>query len=116
MDKETKMISRGDIYLIVIILLLAAGVLLWRHFNAKDGAKAVVTVDGEIKEELLLSHDTSVKILSPEGYNVVVVKDGCVIVEDADCRDHICVKHKAISKQGETIICLPHKLVVEVKE
>lgn len=117
MDKnEPKMISKGDICLIIVILLLATAALLWRHFYAKAGARAVVTVDGEVKEELLLRKDVELTINTPEGYNKVVVKDGEVMVLDADCRDHICVKHQPISKQGETIICLPHKLVVEVKE
>lgn len=117
MDKnESKIISKGDICLIVVILLLATAALLWRHFHAENGARAVVTVDGKIQEELFLRKDAEVRINSPEGYNVVVVKDGVVMVLDADCRDHICVKHQPIFKQGETIICLPHKLVVEVKE
>ena len=43
-------------------------------------------------------------------------KDGSVTVQDADCPDKICEKHRAINRTGETIICLPHKLVVEIKE
>ena len=31
-----------------------------------------------------------------------------------NCPDKICVNHAAISKKGETIVCLPHKVVVEV--
>ena len=42
MDKsETKMISKGDIYLIVVILFLVISALLWRYFTADEGAKAV---------------------------------------------------------------------------
>jgi hypothetical protein len=35
-------------------------------------------------------------------------------MEAADCRDQICVHHIPISGSGESIICLPHKLVVTV--
>ena len=37
-----------------------------------------------------------------------------VSVNNKDCPDKICVNHAAISKKGETIVCLPHKVVVEV--
>ena len=33
---------------------------------------------------------------------------------EADCPDLICVHHKPISRQGESIVCLPHKVIVEV--
>ncbi len=117
MDKsETKMISKGDIYLIVVILFLVISALLWRYFTADEGAKAVVTIDGTVKEELKLVKDAEVKIVTAEGYNIIKVQDGKAYVAEADCRDHICVRHQPISVEGETIVCLPHKLVVEVKE
>lgn len=55
----------------------------------------------------------------PEGisyisYNLISVTDGTVIMEAADCRDQICVHHKPILSGGESIICLPHRLVVEI--
>ena len=33
---------------------------------------------------------------------------------DADCPDQLCVHQKAASKNHESIICLPNKVVVEV--
>ena len=33
---------------------------------------------------------------------------------DADCPDKLCVKTGRISKTGETIVCLPHRVVVEI--
>lgn len=47
-------------------------------------------------------------------YNLISVANGIVVVEAADCKDQICVRHKAISSKGESIICLPHRLVVEI--
>lgn len=35
--------------------------------------------------------------------------------EKADCKDQICADHKAIEKSGETIVCLPHKVVIEIR-
>ena len=52
----------------------------------------------------------------PEGinYNMIFVSDDKVVMEAADCKDQICVHHKPISSKGESIICLPHRLVIEV--
>lgn len=52
----------------------------------------------------------------PEGmsYNLFSVSDGSVRMEVADCPDQICVHHIPIKGGGESIICLPHKLVVEI--
>jgi hypothetical protein len=46
----------------------------------------------------------------------LVIKDGKAFIQNADCPDKICAEHKPISKTGETIVCLPHKLVIEITE
>ena len=33
---------------------------------------------------------------------------------EADCPDQLCVHQRAISKQKQTIVCLPNRVVVEV--
>lgn len=33
---------------------------------------------------------------------------------EADCPDHYCVDHAAIDKVNETIVCLPHRVVLEI--
>lgn len=81
------------------------------------GAKAVVTIDGNTYGEYYLSEDVSVTVDIPGGgYNSFVIKDGKADMTDADCRDHICVDHKSINLDGETIVCLPHKLVIEITD
>ena len=35
-------------------------------------------------------------------------------MKDAECPDKLCMRQGAISRDGQTIVCLPHKLVVEV--
>ncbi|MCM1039140.1 MAG: NusG domain II-containing protein [Ruminococcus sp.] len=49
-----------------------------------------------------------------EAYNILVCREGEVSVIAADCPDQICVHHTPVSKAGENIICLPHKVVVEI--
>ncbi|HEY5560946.1 MAG TPA: NusG domain II-containing protein [Clostridiaceae bacterium] len=48
------------------------------------------------------------------GTNVIEIDKAKVKIIDADCPDKICVKAHAISKPGEVLICLPHKLVIKI--
>ena len=64
-----------------------------------------------------LSMVDTLKIKNGDGdiTNTLVIKGGVADMTSADCPDHLCVKQKAISKEGESIICLPNKVVVTVK-
>ncbi len=106
--------KKADILLVIFILIAAVGVYLFYSAGAEKGKGVEVTVDGESVGFLSLDVDDSIRIDTEDGYNIVTVKDGEVMVTEADCRDQICVEHKKIRKTGETIVCLPHKLVVTV--
>ena len=106
--------KKTDLLLVVLALVAAAGIWLFYSAGADHGKGAEITVDGEREAFLPLDEDGSIRIETEDGYNVVTVKDGEVFVTEADCRDQICVDHKKVSKTGETIVCLPHKLVVEI--
>lgn len=113
--KKSHFLKRGDIWLASALLLLAAALFVF-HFAAPkpDTAAVTITVDNQTVATLSLSEDTVYKVKTAEGYNVVVVEDGRVFVRDADCKNHVCVKSRAISRAGETIVCLPHKVTVSV--
>ena len=36
-------------------------------------------------------------------------------MKEADCPDHLCMKQGEISHKGETIVCLPNRVVIEVE-
>lgn len=47
-------------------------------------------------------------------YNVILCQNGEVQMTESSCPDLICVHHRAIGMAGENIICLPHKIVIEI--
>lgn len=47
-------------------------------------------------------------------YNILVCQNGQVQMLASNCPDKICVHHNAIAKTGENIICLPHRVVIEI--
>ena len=107
---------KNDILLIAALLLAALAVWGLLRLTRSRGAEAVVTVDGETVATLPLTEDTVVNIGAGEGFsNVVEVSGGRVRVSDADCLDRLCVRMGWISRDGESVVCLPHKLVVTVR-
>ena len=113
---EKKKIKR-DIMLIATLIIVCAAVFLIINFVVKkDGITAAVKVDGNIVYMHPLDKNASVTV---EGYqggsNTVVIENGTVYMKDADCPDKLCEKTGKISKNGETIVCLPHRVVVEIQ-
>ena len=53
--------------------------------------------------------------MNGEGYNLLVIEGGKAFVKSASCPDGICSSHRAVSKDGESIICLPNKVVIEIR-
>jgi hypothetical protein len=73
-------------------------------------------VDGKKVSIVKCNKDELENISNIDSYNVMIVENNTINIIDADCPDKICVNHSTIENVGETIICLPHKLVVEIKE
>lgn len=109
---------RNDVLLVIGVLIIALIGFLIFTLTQKEGKFIVVSIDGEETGAYILSEDTENLIVSGENgefENHLVIKDGKAYISDANCRDKICVSHRAISKVGETIVCLPHKVVVSVE-
>lgn len=110
-----KKIKKGDI--LIVILLLGISIIFYL-FLKKDylaGEYVIITVDKKT-EKYRLSDDQTISLnQSEEIYNTIIVKDGEVYMQEASCNDQICVQHKPISKNGESIICLPNRIFIEIE-
>lgn len=114
-DKKRKL--RNDVILAAVILIIAAAGLLFINLTKTEGNTVVVKIDGVEKSSYSLSRDTSFEIKTGKDnkdVNVVVIKDSKVYVTEANCPDGICKDYRPISNVGETIICLPHRVVIEI--
>lgn len=119
MDKKlsSKRKVKNDIVLAVVILLFAtAGLLLFNALKT-DGDYVSVKIDGAEKYRYSLTENIDTVIYTGENNeyeNRLVIKDGEACISQANCPDKICAEHRAVSKVNESIVCLPHKLVVEI--
>lgn len=105
---------KNDIILIAALLVLAGAALLCVRLTRSAGGTVRVTLDGRVAAQLPLGADCTRVFESERGSNTVVIRDGGVSVTEADCSDKVCVNQGAIRYNGESIVCLPHKLVVTV--
>lgn len=112
-DKKRRYIN--DILLCIGVLAVALIIFTVFKATMKVGGYAVVSIDGEEKYRYALNEDSQHTIKNGEYENLLVIKDGKAYITEANCRDKICVSHRAIDKTGETIVCLPHKLVVSIE-
>ena len=106
---------KNDIVLVVIVIAIAATGLLVLNVFKTEGAFAVLKIDGKETERYSLSVNTEVVIETEnDGRNTLVIENGKAFVKDVNCPDKICEGHSKISYKGETIVCLPHKVVIEI--
>lgn len=107
---------RNDLLFISILLgvVLLAGACFW--LLREEGNTVTVAVDGQVIAAYPLDVDRVEDIASPEGgHNRLIIRDGEAWVETASCPDGICVGHRPIHRAGESIVCLPNRVVITVE-
>ena len=107
--------KKADFILIAVVAVVVGALVFFLYGFDRDGAYVQIEVDGNITETLSLNEDAVLEIVTDNGgKNVLVIKDGEAEMSEANCPDGICKRHKKIHRNGESIICLPHKVVVSV--
>lgn len=112
--------KKWDVIIIITLILISfipEGVMFITNYNKHTRIFVEVYSEGKLLKKLPLDKDlekTNFAIDNELGENIIEIEDGEVKIIDADCHDKICVKSHAISKPGESLICLPHKVVVRI--
>ena len=102
--------------LFILLAGLGAGIYLLRD---TDGTQAVITVDGAVYDTVDLSAVAVPyeRVIETEyGSNTIRVTHGSIAVTEADCPDKLCVRQGAIEDGALPIVCLPHRLVIQIEE
>jgi len=104
--------KKWDVFFAVSVLVVAGAIAAWYGFlGTQDAGQITITVNKEVYGTYLLSEEQEVEINKT---NYLVIKDGQADMVSADCPDKHCVHQKAISKKGETIVCLPNEVIIKV--
>ncbi|MCI8387459.1 MAG: NusG domain II-containing protein [Clostridiales bacterium] len=98
---------------IVAAMAVAAALPGLTHTDPATLAAAVTTDSGVIT--LPLDLDNSYEINSHGHTLVIHIDGGTLSVTEADCPDRLCMKAGKISRAGQTIICVPARVLIEIK-
>lgn len=114
---EKKRLRRNDVIFIAALLVVVTVAGACLYFFRGEGDTVTVSVDGTIIATYPLDVDRVEDIhTGTDGLNRLIIRDGKAWVETASCPDGICAAHKPIHRSGESIVCLPNKVVVTVQK
>ena len=111
--------KRKTLFWIVLFAVIALAAGGYSMLAGTEGTTASVYVDGELYETFDLSAVVipyEVTIRTEMGYNTLRVSHGSIEVAEADCPGLDCVRQGQIHDSLLPIVCLPHKLVIEIDE
>ena len=110
-----QLFRKNDLILLVVIAAVGCIIAATVYLSSAGGSFVQVSVSGNITETLPLNTDTELEIKGESsGTCLLVIENGEAYVKSADCPDGTCVKTGRISKNGQSIICLPNKIVIMV--
>ncbi len=111
-------ITRGDIFIIGVMLLIALiSILFLLLINSDKGEYFEVNYfSGSVtRSEKYSLNINRVYTFTNNSYTLsVTVKDKTVYVSESNCENQICVHSKPISVQGTSIICAPAGIEIKI--
>ena len=114
---KLKPLDKVVIVVLVFIALGSSAAAFINSHKAYNSKYVEIEVKGKLYKKLPLdnSRDEKIQIDTDLGSNTVEIVNGKVRILDADCRDKICIQDGSISKPGDILVCLPHKVVISIK-
>lgn len=107
---------KNDLILVFGFLLIAFAVWGALKLTQKPGEYAVIEIDGAEYARFPLDADMKLEIPTDGGHvNTLVIENGKAYIASADCPEQLCVRQRPISLAGQTIVCLPHRLVLRIE-
>ena len=106
--------NRFDLLLSLLVALAAAALALFFLSGTGGKAGSVTVLDGE-SAPYSLTLDAPRRVQLADGCITLVIERDGVYVEHADCPTQDCVRMGKITRAGESIVCLPNRVVVTLE-
>lgn len=116
MKKIYPPLLKGDIIIIISVIISALLIFFITSdmlIYESDVIFVEINLNGDIIHKLSIEDD--VEILVEDNYqNLVVIEGNSVKVINSTCPDGVCENFGNIQKEGQTIICMPNKLIIQI--
>jgi hypothetical protein len=110
-------LKKLDVLIVAVVLVACAVAIFFSRFGSgadAPGGYAEIYVKNELVDTIELREDQTIEVENSAGYNLLEVKDGGIRMVEADCLSKMCVHSGTKSFGGDTIICLPNRVVVKI--
>lgn len=110
-------IKRADMALFLFFILVSLFSTANMHFiiGFSEGTGSVVVQNNGKRSVLALDSDKLINLGGDKDVCELKISDGQAWITKSNCPKNICVKTGAIEKPGQSIICLHHGIVIEIK-
>lgn len=109
-QKDLK-IRKSDIVLTVSIVAICIVLVILPFFFSRDGSSVSIYVDGRLFAEKNISENS---VTDVDGMMTVVIENGKVYAQNSVCPSGVCEHSLPITKSGDSIICLPNKIMIKI--
>lgn len=96
------------------VVLLAIGINIWWIFKSNKAEIVEIQTPEAIKRVTLSDRPQTVSIYGALGTTTIEIKEKKVRVVSSTCPQKMCVKMGWRVKNGDTIVCVPNKIVVKI--
>ncbi len=109
------MIKKADIILACVLITAGLAASYFLSLGKSAGSELVISCGGEKFASYSLYEDREITVKQNGHLNKVTIKNGSVSMNFSDCTGQDCIHQHSISQTGENIICLPNKVVLEIR-
>lgn len=109
------MIKKADIILAAALIVIGLAMSWFFSFGQTTGSELVITRAGKVFGTYPLSEDRTIEVKQDSHINKITIKNGQVSMSFSDCHGQDCVQQHTISQTGESIVCLPNKVMLEIR-
>lgn len=108
------MLKKADIILAVCLIVIGLGMTWFFSTMEKDGQSVCITIDGKQYGTYSLQENRTIELKRGDAMNQITIKEGRAAMTNSNCHGQDCVHQGSIETTAQTIVCLPHKIVVTI--